>query len=79
MKHLTLILSLLLLPTMALAQTPIDTFILKVKPADLDKIGKGLGKLPFEDVADLMQSLRQQVIEQSQPKAVDNPPKEPEK
>lgn len=41
-------------------------FTLKVAPADIDKIGKGLSKLPFEDVADLMQSLRNQVIQQQQ-------------
>lgn len=47
--------------------TPAE-YVLKVKPADIDKIGKGLAKLPFEEVADLMQALRQQVFDQQQPK-----------
>lgn len=36
----------------------------KVKAADVEKLGKALGKLPYEEVIDLMQSLRTQVIEQ---------------
>lgn len=43
-------------------------YILKVKPEDVDKIGKGLGFLPFNDVAPLMQALREQVVQQQQPK-----------
>ena len=39
---------------------------LTIKSTDLDKLGKALGTLPFNDVADLMASLRQQIIEQQQ-------------
>lgn len=46
-------------------QAPVE-YTFKVRAVDMDKIGKGLAKLPFEDVADLMQSLRNQVIEQQQ-------------
>lgn len=60
------------------AQQAPTEFIIKVKPADVDKIGKGLGKLPYEEVADLMQYLRQQVIEQ-QNKAVQEPKNAPSK
>lgn len=71
MKRNLLILSLVLLPTLAYAQAqPLTTvpteYILKVKPTDVDKLGKGLAKLPFEDVAELMQSLRNQIVEQQQ-------------
>lgn len=65
------------LPTIAMAQMPTEV-TLKVKTTDLEKIGKALGRLPFDDVAELMQSLRQQVIEQST-KPVDNSNKEPDK
>lgn len=67
-----MIAALLTLPTTAWAQqpAPLSTvpaeYNLKVKPADVDNIGKGLGKLPFEEVAALMQSLRQQIVEQQQ-------------
>lgn len=44
-------------------QVPTE-YILKIKPSDVDNIGKGLGKLPFDDVAPLIQSLRSQIIEQ---------------
>ena len=70
---------LMLSPTLALAQQPTPSeYILKVKPAQLDVIGKGLGRLPYEEVAELMQSLRQQVVEQQM--KVNKPvEKEPEK
>lgn len=41
-------------------------FVLKVTPPELDIIGKGVGKLPFEEAAPLIQKLRQQVVEQQQ-------------
>lgn len=59
----------------AMAQAP-QEFILKVKPVDVDKIGKGLAKLPFEEVAELMQVLRQQIMEQQQPAKPIEPPQE---
>lgn len=70
---------LLMLPTLALAQAQPtvvpNEYVFKIKPADVDKLGKGLAKLPFEDVAELMQSLRSQVIEQQQSKPIELPPK----
>lgn len=42
-------------------------FTVKVSPAELDLIGKGLGKLPFEESAPLIQKLRQQIVEQQKP------------
>lgn len=71
----------LFIPTVVYSQQLPAEFILRVKPVDLDKIGRGLGKLPFDDVVELIQSLRSQVIEQ-QTKAnspVDNSKKEPDK
>lgn len=48
-----------------------NEYVLKVKPADVDKIGKGLGKIPFEEVAELMQSLREQIVQQQQPAKIE--------
>lgn len=67
---LLLILSLLLLPTVALSQE----LNIKATPAEADLIWKGLRKLPVEEVEALMAKMRQQVMEQTQPKPV-----EPEK
>lgn len=54
------------------AQSTLPTeYTLKVKAVELDKIGKALGKLPYEEVVELIQNLRQQVIEQQQPKPVE--------
>lgn len=52
-------------PTLAQQQAPELT--LKVTGAEVDTIGKGLGKLPFDDVAGLIQKLRQQIVEQQKP------------
>lgn len=57
-------------------QAPQVEFLLKVTAGELDVIGKALGKLPFEDVAQLLQKLRQQVVEQQKPKI--EPEKAPE-
>lgn len=57
----------------ASAQSAPSEYNLKVKPGEADLIGKGLGKLPFEEVAPLIQSLRSQIIEQHQIKAVEQP------
>lgn len=60
----------------AFAQQPIvqipAEYNLKIKPVDVEKLGRGLGKLPYEDVIELMQNLRQQIIEQQE---VANKPK----
>ncbi len=72
MKKL-LLLSLLLMPTLALAQTPIapDTpLTLNITIAKADKIWRGLRKLPVEEVEELMNEIRQQVATQTQPKPV---------
>ncbi len=45
------------------AQQP-QEFSLKVTPAEVDLIGKGLGSMPFNDVAPLINKLRAQVMEQ---------------
>lgn len=50
----------------ASAQTAPAEYNLKIKPVDLEMIGRGLGRLPFDEVAPLIQSLRSQVIEQQQ-------------
>lgn len=81
MKRLLMI-GLLLVPTMVQAQQLPSEYSLKLKAPQVDLIGKALSKLPFEEVADLMQSMRVQVIEQQQPKKpVDKEPavKEPDK
>lgn len=78
MKKL-LVAMLMLAPIVAYAQQPPASteFILKVKPSHLDVIGKGLGELPFKDAVEVMQVLRQQVMEQQQPKVEPKP--EPDK
>jgi len=71
MKKL-LILSLLLLPTVAFSQE----FTIKATPAEADLIWKGLRKLPVEEAEAFMGKMRQQVMEQTQPKPVETPKKE---
>lgn len=44
---------------------------LSVNQADLNVISRGLGSLPFTEVAPLMQKLQSQVTAQTAPKAVD--------
>lgn len=56
-------------------QSKSPEFIIKVDAQQLEIIGKGLGKLPFDDVAPLIQALRQQVIEQQNPKPIPLEPK----
>jgi len=69
MKRL-LIISLLLLPTVALSQE----LTIKATPTEAELIWKGLRKLPVEEAEAFMAKMRQQVMEQTQPKPV-----EPEK
>lgn len=47
-------------------------FTLKVTNDDVNTIGKALGKLPFDDVAGLIQKLREQIVSQQQ-KSVEAP------
>lgn len=65
------------MPTLCMAQTiqvpPDKIFEIKIKVSDINTISKALGKMPFEDVAELMQSIRQQVFTQAQ-KPVDEKP-----
>lgn len=48
---------------------------LKVTGVELDLIGRALGLMSYNDVASLVQKLRQQVVEQQQPKNVEEPKK----
>ena len=41
-------------------------YTFRLKPEQVDLVGKALGKLPFEEVAEVVQSLRQQIVEQQQ-------------
>lgn len=68
MKRL-LIISLLLLPTVSLAQE----LTIKATPVEADLIWKGLRKLPVEEAEIFMAKMRQQVMEQTQPKQVETP------
>lgn len=63
-------------PTLAQQQE----LILKVNPAEVETLGKALGKLPFDDVATLIQKLRTQIVEQQVPRKEDvKPVEEPKK
>ncbi len=66
-----------MLPTIAFGQQPSE-YNLRVTPAEIDLISKGLGTQPFNDVLPLINKLRSQVIEQ-QPKPVENKADEPKK
>jgi len=68
MKRL-LILSLLFLATPALAQTPSE-FTIKVTPQEADVVWAGLRELPVKIAEPVMGKVRQQIMEQSQPKPV---------
>ncbi len=49
-----------------LAQQQQQEIKLAVNNSELDTIGKAWGKLPFDEVAQLIQKLRTQVVEQQQ-------------
>ena len=51
-------------PLCAAAQQQTQDLTLKLKPAEVDIVGKALGKLPYEEVAALIQNLRQQIMDQ---------------
>ena len=48
---------------------------LKITGVELDLIGRALGLMSYNDVVSLVQKLRQQVVEQQQPKNVEEPKK----
>jgi hypothetical protein len=63
----------------SIQQTQVNEFVLRLKPNDVNVLGKALGKLPFEEVSELMQSLRMQIAQQqTSPKTIE-PAKEPGK
>ncbi len=55
--------------TPAIAQP--QEYTIKLTTAEVDIVGRSLGKLPYEDVALLIQKLREQIVSQQQNKAVD--------
>jgi hypothetical protein len=55
------------LSTTCFAQT--QEYTIKLTTVEIDIVGKGLGELPYKDVALLLQKLREQII--AQQKAVD--------
>lgn len=59
-----------------LAQQQITEYTLKITPAEVETVGKALGKLPFEDVAKLIQKLQTQIVEQQVPRKEDVKPTE---
>lgn len=61
---------------LAQAQDAPKAFNLTVDTQDLQILSAGLGKLPYETVAPLMQKLQAQVMKQQQPEA---PKVEPQK
>lgn len=79
---LTISLLLLLLPTLTFAQAPLPPaeVNLKITIPEAEIIWNGLRKLPVEQVEQLMNKVRQQISEQTQPqpKSVDKD-KEPKK
>lgn len=62
----------IVIPTLVRAQqAPAPTeFKLTVTNDDVNTIGKALGRLPFDDVAQLIQKLREQIVSQSKPPEV---------
>lgn len=67
--------SLIAIPAVAQEAQQPSEYVLKITPQELDQIGKALGVLPYNDVAQMIQKLRQQVVEQQQPKKVEEPKK----
>lgn len=71
MKRILTLITLLAIVTPAFAQQP--EVNLKISNDDVNTIGKALGKLPFDEVAGLIQKLREQIIAQ-QPKPAEAAP-----
>lgn len=73
MKKLILIIG-CLASSMAHAQQaapqPVAEFTVKLTGAEVDIVGNALGRMPYQDVALIIQKLRQQIVEQ-QNKPVD--------
>lgn len=67
--------SLLFFATPALAQTPSE-FTIKVTPQEADVLWAGLRELPVKISEPIMGKIRQQIMEQSQPKPKEEPKKE---
>lgn len=57
-----------------LAQQPDKEYNLKVSGPEVETLGKALGKLPFDDVAVLIQKLRTQIVDQQTPRKEDTKP-----
>ncbi len=67
MKRLILAAMLVATPVFAQQQMQVPSeYNLKIVPADVDTIGKALGKMPFDEVAPLIQKLREQISQQQQ-------------
>lgn len=69
-----LVFSLIMLATPVYSQqvAPVE-FNLKLTSQEVDILGEALGTLPYSKVAVLIQKIRQQIVEQQQPKV--EPPK----
>jgi hypothetical protein len=74
MKRIFLMLTLVAFPTVLQAQEVPQTYQLMVTVPEINVIAKGLGTLPYNDVAPLMQKLQQQITSQQKP--VDKPKEE---
>jgi hypothetical protein len=77
MKRVSLAIAFCVVSSMAFAQQQV--FNLKLEAKDIDVIGRALGKLPYEEVANLVNNLRQQIVDQQGKPASVNPPSEPKK
>lgn len=69
-----LIIACCVLPTLACSQPvqqPVE-YTIKLTAAEVDIVGKGLGLLPYQDVALIIQKLRQQIVDQQSAKLVDD-------
>lgn len=75
MKKLLIIGGCCFLPTALYAQTPVQPqpaeYTIKLTTAEIDIVGKALGTQPYQDVALIIQKLRQQIVEQQSAKPVD--------
>lgn len=71
MKRLALAISLLCLPTIAMAQQSEFTF--KFTPQETDVVWEALRELPVKRVESIMQKMREQVVEQNKPKTAVKP------
>jgi hypothetical protein len=77
MKRASLTIAFCIVSSVAFAQQ--QEFNLKLTAPEVETIGKALGKLPYEEVAILVNKLRQQIVEQQTKSVPVNPPSEPKK